>query len=433
MKKSLSLILALVFVLGIAGTAFAANSNPFTDVPANHWAYGAVKQLAKAGIIDGMGDGSFQGNKTVTRYEMAQIVAKAMAKEDKATPADKAVIAKLQAEFATELNNLGVRVANLEKKVGNIKLTADARIRYISQENSATNPTWGERWRLAFSADVNDKTSFYGRLMLMNHNEFGATGTNDTSKVVNAAFTTKDFVLKNTDLTVGRYDLNIGQTLYFSGGKGMTDGVQANIKRGKASLMGGYAGISGFSLYTTNIFDDVDNIGYTQFNYAFNKNFKIDANYIKSQRCNQLDIIGAGLSLKVLPNIVLVGDYWKNSGDYFKAANGNSDPTAYVARLAYKGANVATPGSWGMAAEYLNADVGSISTSLTGANVSVLSGKGTTSNPFQGVKAWDFQVSYAMANNILLEGFYEFNMKDPLTGAALASDKYTRLQVNYMF
>ena len=51
MKKNLIVALALVFVLGIAGTAFAA-ANPFVDVPAKHWAYDAVTKLAQAGILE---------------------------------------------------------------------------------------------------------------------------------------------------------------------------------------------------------------------------------------------------------------------------------------------------------------------------------------------------------------------------------------------
>ena len=112
MKKSLIVTLALVFILGIAGTAFAA-ANPFVDVPAKHWAYESVSKLAAAGIVDGYGDGTFRGDKTMTRYEMAQIVAKAMAKSDKADAQMKATIDKLAVEFAAELNNLGVRVAKL--------------------------------------------------------------------------------------------------------------------------------------------------------------------------------------------------------------------------------------------------------------------------------------------------------------------------------
>ena len=72
------MMLALALALGISGTALAAN--PFSDLPAGHWAYGAVAKLAAAGVVDGFPDGTFKGDKTMTRYEMAQIVAKALAK-----------------------------------------------------------------------------------------------------------------------------------------------------------------------------------------------------------------------------------------------------------------------------------------------------------------------------------------------------------------
>ena len=57
--------------------AYAAN--PFADVPAGHWAYESINKLAAAGVVEGYGDGSFRGDRLMTRYEMAQIVAKAMA------------------------------------------------------------------------------------------------------------------------------------------------------------------------------------------------------------------------------------------------------------------------------------------------------------------------------------------------------------------
>ena len=72
MKKILGLsAVALVMSTGIA----AAANNPFSDVPADSWAYDAVSTLAADGVIDGYPDGTYQGQKTMTRYEMAQIVA----------------------------------------------------------------------------------------------------------------------------------------------------------------------------------------------------------------------------------------------------------------------------------------------------------------------------------------------------------------------
>lgn len=116
MKKSLASALTAVLVVGAASTTFAA-ANPFSDVPADHWAYEAVAQLAAEGVVEGYGDGSYRGQQEITRFEMAQMVAKAMAKG-----VDSAALDKLAAEFAEELNSLGVRVANLEKKGGQCKI-----------------------------------------------------------------------------------------------------------------------------------------------------------------------------------------------------------------------------------------------------------------------------------------------------------------------
>ncbi|HEY3426730.1 MAG TPA: S-layer homology domain-containing protein [Negativicutes bacterium] len=112
MKKSITILIVLVMIC-VANVVFAG---PFADVPAKHWSYTAVNKLAQDGIIDGYGDGTFKGDKTITRYEMAVLVAKAMERTDKASTEDKALISKLSNEFAKELENLGVRVNTLEKK-----------------------------------------------------------------------------------------------------------------------------------------------------------------------------------------------------------------------------------------------------------------------------------------------------------------------------
>lgn len=137
-NKSTLTITTSALVLMSTGVAGAA-SNPFSDVPQDSWAYDAVATLAADGVIDGFPDGTYQGNKTMTRYEMAQIVARAMAKED-LQKADKAIVDKLAAEFAEELDNLGVRVADLEKKSDNVKFTGTARLRYDDGDINATGP-----------------------------------------------------------------------------------------------------------------------------------------------------------------------------------------------------------------------------------------------------------------------------------------------------
>jgi hypothetical protein len=92
-------------VLGVT-TAFAAN--PFSDVTPDSWAYQAVDQLATAGIINGYPDGTFKGQKDITRFEMAQMIAKGLANQNRANAEQQAMLNRLSDEFSNELNNLGI-------------------------------------------------------------------------------------------------------------------------------------------------------------------------------------------------------------------------------------------------------------------------------------------------------------------------------------
>jgi len=211
MKKTLVAFLLLALLLSIAGTALAA-VNPFTDVPANHWAYDAVRQLAKDGIIDGYNKGTFDGDKTLTRYEIAQIVAKAMAKVDKADAKNKILIDKLALEFTAELNNLGVRITKLEDKT-NIGLAGETRIRLMGDNPSAkysASKLQGAnkidfRERIKFNAAINDKVSFFARLAT---NNIAFTGANSSSGTASTSFDMLNVTVKNMmgidNITVGR-------------------------------------------------------------------------------------------------------------------------------------------------------------------------------------------------------------------------------------
>ena len=159
MKKQFAAIFAATAVLGVT-TAFAAN--PFSDVTPDSWAYQAVSQLANAGIVNGYPDGTFKGQNNITRYEMAQMVAKAMANQDRANAEQQAMINRLADEFSNELNNLGVRVARLEDRVGNVKVTGDARLRYKDAEHAKSK--FDARARVQFNAKVNDRTDAVVRL-----------------------------------------------------------------------------------------------------------------------------------------------------------------------------------------------------------------------------------------------------------------------------
>ena len=168
MKKTLVSALTTALVVGAASTTFAA-TNPFSDVPADHWAYDAVSQLAADGVIEGYGDSTFKGNQNITRYEMAQMIAKAMAKTD-VSASDKALIDKLAAEFSDELNNLGVRVSNLERNADKVKWNGEARYTYTSKRTENDNGSKDKKnddellLRLEPSAEVNKNWHVNARL-----------------------------------------------------------------------------------------------------------------------------------------------------------------------------------------------------------------------------------------------------------------------------
>ena len=134
MKKSLTAALTTALVVGAASTTFAA-ANPFSDVPADHWAYDAVAQLADDGVIEGYGDGTYRGQNEITRYEMAQMVAKGMARMESADARDKALLDRLAAEFADELSNLGVRVDNLEQRIDNVRWGGEMRYVHLTHRD----------------------------------------------------------------------------------------------------------------------------------------------------------------------------------------------------------------------------------------------------------------------------------------------------------
>lgn len=172
MKKTLVSALTTALVVGAASTTFAA-ANPFSDVPAGHWAYDAITQLAADGVIEGYGDGTFRGDRQITRYEMAQMIAKAMAKNPGGV--DKALLDKLAAEFSDELNNLGVRVSNLEKHADMVKWTG--KVEYTYHSFRREDGVWGALdngrnkknvdayvFRLEPKAEVNDHWTVNARL-----------------------------------------------------------------------------------------------------------------------------------------------------------------------------------------------------------------------------------------------------------------------------
>mgnify|MGYP000008326756 FL=1 len=154
-----------------AATAFNVSAaNPFADVDTSSWAYQAVSQLSDQGVVDGYPDGTFKGDKNVSRYELAQIIARLMAKEESLNDSQRATVQKLSAEYAGELQSLGVRVKELEKKTGNLSNITEIRVqdipRYdnVYKDNKSSHDELSLRVRLNTMANVNDRSTVYSQL-----------------------------------------------------------------------------------------------------------------------------------------------------------------------------------------------------------------------------------------------------------------------------
>lgn len=154
-----------------AATAFTVSAaNPFADVDTSSWAYQAVSQLSDQGVVDGYPDGTFKGDKNVSRYELAQIIARLMAKEDSLNDSQKAAVQKLSAEYADDLQNLGVRVKELEKKTGNLSTITELRVqdipRYdnVYKDSKSSHDELSLRVRINTMANVNDRSTVYSQL-----------------------------------------------------------------------------------------------------------------------------------------------------------------------------------------------------------------------------------------------------------------------------
>lgn len=154
-----------------AATAFNVSAaNPFADVDTSSWAYQAVSQLSDQGVVDGYPDGTFKGDKNVSRYELAQIIARLMAKEGTLNDSQRATVQKLSAEYAGELQSLGVRVKELEKKTGNLSNITEIRVqdipRYdnVYKDNKSSHDELSLRVRLNTMANINDRSTVYSQL-----------------------------------------------------------------------------------------------------------------------------------------------------------------------------------------------------------------------------------------------------------------------------
>ena len=422
MKKQFATIFAATAVLGVT-TAFAAN--PFSDVTPDSWAYQAVSQLAQSGIVNGYPDGTFKGQNNITRYEMAQMVAKAMANQDRANAEQQAMINRLADEFSNELNSLGVRVSRLEDRVGNVKVTGDARIRYQGSEdkgvykNNSKSLTDG-RARVQFNGKVNDKTEAVVRVK--GNYEFGDS-TKGADATIDRAYVDHKFS-NHVSAKGGRFQQTIGGGLMYDD---TFDGAQLNVGNDKVQVQGAYGYMTSDTGATNgNSKSDNPSVAYVGVKGKVGQESTVGGFYSKLSSGNlkhnrstvssdSQDVYGFNADLR--KDKVWVG------GEWLKASNVN-DSQAWTAGVGYGNYDIAKKGTWDVKGQYFNQKANAPIVSSTWNQAYDLT---NTSNGYKGYMA---SVNYAVQDNVGLSAGYGFNSKDQ-KGNDL-SDFY-RAELNYKF
>ena len=158
-------VMTFAATLLMAPAAFAATANPFADVPKGHWAYASLAKLEQGSIL--AADKDFDGNKIITRYEMAQLVGAALANKDKYNAdVQQNVLPKLSAEFAEELKNFGVRIGKLEAAEDNVNFTAQIRWHYVDNYRSKHDSSDDHqlRSRIYINGKVNETWDYHAML-----------------------------------------------------------------------------------------------------------------------------------------------------------------------------------------------------------------------------------------------------------------------------
>ena len=381
MKKTL--VLAMAMALGVSATAFAAN--PFSDVPAGHWAYASVAKLAAAGVVDGYPDGTFKGNNLMTRYEMAQIVAKALAKG--AIGSDD----KLVGEFADELDNLGVRVAKLEKKADNVKITGNIRATYIDYSGDDNGSKSALRSRLFFAGAVNDNWNYVG-MVQNDQNLDNGTGGEENNTFQRAYLTGK---IGQVGVTAGRYEGFMAEGNIYDNrvnGLMLTYGKTVKFTAEAGKMYNGNGSKKADNFYRGTIAGNIGKVG-------------LEANYVKAKNVGTL--AGNDDQIYTLAANYATGDltvgamYLKGSSDYNDLHD--MDNKGYVISLGYGAAKANKVGSLGVWAKYYNQGASTVIAQTFNASDKYL--------PQYGFKGYGVGVDYTVAKN-MVAGIQYFDLKD---------------------
>ena len=449
MKK----ILALAAVAALTAGVSAYAANPFSDVSTDDWAYQAVSDLSDQGVVEGYPDGTFKGERNMTRYELAQIIARLMAKEDQLNAEQQATLDKLAGEYADELANLGVRVSNLEKKVGNLYWSGDARMRYQSKDNTwidATHKTgattidtkekkasdsWNGRMRINAKAQVNESTYVNGKLTY----DMDFKGDDSAKKVyMQQLFVNHNFG-EDVAVRLGRQPIVFGnQGGWLYGDANGYDGAQIAYNNGKLALTTGFGQLNASDIADVKSQDMYFAKGAYDFGFA-----KLGADYVKFQQdAGTNDIAGQeyyGVNLNIpVQKFNVFGEYWKNTvaKDY---------DTAWNAGLSYGKADWKKPGTWDLSVAYNDVDKGVYfgGSGLSTDALATLKDRTTSftkdgekivaddTDSASNVTFWNAIANVTLQKNVQLHAEYAFDV-DTENSKRDAKDAWT-VSLNYMF
>ena len=407
MKK----ILALAAVAALTAGVSAYAANPFSDVTADDWAYQAVSDLSAQGVVEGYPDGTFKGERNMTRYELAQIVARLMAKEDQLNAEQQATLDKLAGEYADELANLGVRVSNLEKKVGNLYWSGDARMRYQTKDNDSKKDSWNGRMRINVKGQVNESTYVNGKMAYdMDFKDAAKDAAKDKGVYMQQLFVNHNFG-KDVAVRLGRQPIVFGnQGGWLYGDANGYDGAQIAYNNGKLALTTGFgqlnAGISDKDFYFAN--------GAYDFGFA-----KLNADYIAEKEGTEgnAEVYGVGLNIPV-QQFNVFGEYWNNTTakDY---------DTAWNAGLSYGKADWKKAGTWDLTVAYNDVDT-NVYFGGSGLSTDILKALPAAKN----LTYWNALANVTLQKNVQLHAEYAF-AGDAEVGAD-PEDAWT-VSLNYKF
>jgi len=248
--RKVALAIAAILVLAVVSPAF---SQPFADVPTDHWAFDAIAELAAKGIIEGYPDGTFKGDRAMTRYEIAMVVARLLARIEaikippppppvkipapEVTRADIATLQRLINEFRAELAALGVRVTAVEEELAALRARLDNTFitgdeTYVYQGGNGVIPSVSRnRIRLTVRGRVGTSFTTFARLRW--NSRWPSSSVTDFDRVY------MDYVAPfGVTFRLGRDYWSLGPQGLLLLGQSSREGLRAQAAFGPVSLTG---------------------------------------------------------------------------------------------------------------------------------------------------------------------------------------------------